>query len=116
MKSPQFLRPAFTRFYRLGVGKRGVVTSDYPARPYEPHPRFQGAPKVVGPCDGCGHCAAACPTNAITLDEKEVNISLALCLFCSDCAEACAPKALIMARDFELAVRDPMALEVHHER
>ena len=116
MKSPQFLRPAFTRFYRLGVGKRGVVTSEYPAQPYEPHIRFQGAPQVVGPCDGCGQCAAACPTDAITISEKEINISLALCIFCADCAEACELKAILMSRAFELAVHDPVALEVRHER
>ncbi|MEI6795945.1 MAG: 4Fe-4S binding protein [Methanomassiliicoccales archaeon] len=116
MKSPPFLRPAFTRFYRLGVGKRGVVTSEYPAESYVPHPRFLGAPQVVGPCDGCGQCAAACPTNAITISATEVRISLALCLFCSDCAEACEHKAILMSKDFELAVRDPLALEVRYER
>ena len=116
MKSPQFLKPAFTRFYRLGVAKRGVVTSDYPAQPYVPHERFVGAPQVVGACDGCGVCAAACPTEAITLGEKEVVISLALCIFCSECAEACHHKAIIMSKEFELAVRDPLALEVRYER
>jgi formate hydrogenlyase subunit 6/NADH:ubiquinone oxidoreductase subunit I len=116
MKSPGFLRPSFTRFYRLGVKKRGIVTSDYPAQPYEPHERFIGAPKVVAPCDGCGACAQACPTEAIAITDKEVVISLALCVFCSECAEACQHKAIVMSREFELAVRDPMSLEVSHER
>jgi formate hydrogenlyase subunit 6 len=116
MKQLGFLKPSFTRFYRLGVQKRGIVTSDYPAHPYDPHDRFIGAPKVVGTCDGCGACAKACPTEAITVSEKEVVISLALCVFCTECAEACQHKAIIMSKDFELAVKDPMALEVSYER
>jgi formate hydrogenlyase subunit 6 len=113
---PAFFRPAFTRFHRLGVGKRGIVTSDYPSRPYEPHDRFVGAPRFVGPCDGCMACVRACPADAITVEEKEVTISLALCVFCSGCAEACRDGAIVMSKDFELAVRDPLDLEVRHER
>jgi Ni,Fe-hydrogenase III small subunit/NAD-dependent dihydropyrimidine dehydrogenase PreA subunit len=54
---------------------------------------------------GCRDCAAACPTDAITIDSKGLRLDLGRCLFCTDCVEACPEQAIRYTQDFRLAAR-----------
>jgi Ni,Fe-hydrogenase III small subunit/ferredoxin len=67
--------------------------------------RFRGRPVIdLAKCaDGCRACAAACPTQAITVNGKPV-IDLGKCLFCTDCVRACPQQAISFSRDYRLAV------------
>lgn len=69
--------------------------------------RFRGLPVVdQSKCpSGCRDCAEACPTDAITIDGKELRLDLGRCLFCTDCVEACPEQAIRYTQDFRLAAR-----------
>lgn len=52
-------------------------------------------PVFVGECDGCGACAAACPFDAIRMEEGKPKFSE--CFGCSNCVAACS-KGVIAAK------------------
>jgi Ni,Fe-hydrogenase III small subunit/NAD-dependent dihydropyrimidine dehydrogenase PreA subunit len=84
--------------------RQGHRTFPYPERVPEMPDRFRGMPVVdMAKCpSGCGECADACPTNAIS---ESGAVDLGKCLFCTDCASACPEGALTYSPDFRLASR-----------
>ena len=54
---------------------------------------------------GCRDCAEACPTSAISIDDKGVRLDLGRCLFCSDCTQACPEGAIRYTQEYRLATR-----------
>jgi len=100
---------------------RPSVTEQYPEeRPKLPE-RYRGVPSLpVAPktglsrCIACGACARICPEHIITVtadkgetpkDRKpaQFDIDISRCMWCGLCTEVCPTRALIPARDFELA-------------
>jgi Ni,Fe-hydrogenase III small subunit/ferredoxin len=94
--------------------RQGHRTSKYPREAPVMPDRFRGVPAFdVAKCpEGCRACAEACPTTAITVDERGPAVDLGRCLFCTDCQEACAPGAITHGKDFRLAARAREALWV----
>lgn len=93
-------------------------TMKYPDGPAPPLPeRFRGRPVIdAEKCpQGCRHCADACPTQAIILDDKP-RIDLGRCLFCAECTDACPEEAIRYTREYRLAVRQPADLIVDPQR
>jgi Ni,Fe-hydrogenase III small subunit/ferredoxin len=76
--------------------------------------RFRGRPRIdATKCiDGCRACAAACPTQAITINGKPT-IDLGKCIFCTDCVRACPEDAISYTKDYRLAVmrREDLVIE-----
>jgi Ni,Fe-hydrogenase III small subunit/Pyruvate/2-oxoacid:ferredoxin oxidoreductase delta subunit len=70
--------------------------------------RFRGRPRIAESlCRAdCSICAQACPTDAITFDERGLVLDLGRCLFCDDCAQACPEKAITYSQEYRLAVRN----------
>jgi len=52
----------------------------------------------------CGRCEAVCPASAISRTGS-VQLDLGRCLFCGECARACAPGAIQFGAGFRLAAR-----------
>jgi formate hydrogenlyase subunit 6/NADH:ubiquinone oxidoreductase subunit I len=101
------------RTVRLGLRRRGVVTTSYPDIEHVPYEGFLGMTEVdTSHCDLLGRCAEACPTGAITLSGGSVRVDIGLCIFCAECVRACPRTAIRMTRMYELANKDRKALEV----
>ena len=79
--------------------------------------RFRGKLDVdPEKCTGCQVCAMVCPASVITMidlgtrkvGDRELPVKrplfdLATCIFCGECVDNCAFKALEMTKQFELA-------------
>jgi Ni,Fe-hydrogenase III small subunit/ferredoxin len=83
-------------------------TIPYPAQEPTLPDRFRGLPVVDSTkCpDGCRKCADACPTSAISIDERALRLDLGRCLFCTDCVEACPEGAISYSQNYRLATRE----------
>ncbi len=94
---------------RLQQGHRTLpFPSSVPALP----DRFRGRPTIdASKCpSGCRDCAEACPTDAITVDNRDVRLDLGRCLFCTDCVDACPERSIAYTQDHCLATRTRDAL------
>ncbi len=87
--------------------QQGYRTIAYPSQEPSLPVRFRGLPVVdSSKCpDGCRECVEACPTNAITIDDRGLRLDLGRCLFCTDCVEACPEGAILYNQDYRLATR-----------
>ncbi len=86
--------------------RQGYKTIAYPKGKLPLLPdRFRGLPQVDwSSCPPlCQSCADSCATKAI--DPAGKSIDLGLCLFCTDCMEACPQKAIKFTQEHRLAAR-----------
>jgi NADH-quinone oxidoreductase subunit I len=98
---------------------RPRVTEDYPARPANIQPRFNGSlvhlrdEDGLLKCTACLACQKACPTLAIPFiqgDEKRGRERRAVgyvwdssrCLFCALCVEACPFDAIVLGQEYSI--------------
>ncbi|UIL50754.1 MULTISPECIES: formate hydrogenlyase complex iron-sulfur subunit [Pantoea] len=93
------------------VLKTGTVTVAYPFKPLDLAANFRGKPQYnAQQCVGCGACANACPSNALTMTTADDGASLrwqlflGRCIFCARCEEVCPTAAIRLSSEFELAV------------
>jgi Ni,Fe-hydrogenase III small subunit/ferredoxin len=89
----------------LIVAKTGIVTKRewFPDLTPEAHglPAFSLQPCVAG----CRQCAAACPTEAVTVTGQGVLLDRGLCLGCNACVRVCPAGTLVPDRSVKTAVR-----------
>ena len=94
--------------------RQGHRTAPYPKAPPTVPPRLRGLPVLQpGKCPvGCGDCVSACPTAAITRDERGLALDMGRCLFCTDCTSACSHGAVSFSSDHKLVASSREALVV----
>jgi formate hydrogenlyase subunit 6/NADH:ubiquinone oxidoreductase subunit I len=101
------------------------VTQKYPFERTATPERLRG--KLVydpAKCSGCMLCVKDCPSNAIelvTIDRAAkrfvMRYHIDRCTYCSQCVENCRFECLGMdSKDWEMAVLDKKAFEVHYGR
>ena len=84
-------------------------TVAYPAADPVLPERFRGRPFIdANTCNACSGsqraaCCAVCPTQAISMTEKGLQLDMGLCIFCGACAKACPGNAIHFTRDWRLA-------------
>lgn len=87
--------------------QQGHRTSRYPAISPPLPDRYRGMPALDPKrcTEGCRECVEACPTEAVTVDERGPRLDMGRCLFCTDCMEACPTGALQLTKEYRLAAR-----------
>jgi len=98
----------------LARAHQGYRTVGFPNRPPVLPDRLRGRPQIdsVKCPDGCHICADVCPTDAIAVSEKGVQLDLGRCLFCPECERACPEGAIRFTMEHRLATssRDALVL------
>ncbi len=93
--------------------RQGYRTMPYPAGAPALPDRYRGKPQLdYSRCPaGCRACQEACPTEAITCQDRPA-LDMGRCLFCGDCAAVCPDGALRFTQEHRLAVwsRDDLVL------
>ena len=93
------------------IAKIGNSTIKYPFAPINQPDSYRGKPEhSLEQCIACGACAVTCPPDAIQMHASEKDgtttwsINYGRCIFCGRCEEACPIGALVLGKEFELAV------------
>lgn len=97
-------------------GKTGNVTvpGNYP---YKEVKKGSAIPISLANCNGCGHCASVCPTEAVTVTDNEVLTDADKCIMCMACVAKCPAQFRVLPPPIQEALTQKLSIfkEVHRE-
>ena len=97
-------------------GKTGNVTvpGNYP---YKEVKKGLTTPISLATCNGCGHCASACPTEAVTVTDKEVLTDADKCIMCMACVAKCPAQSRVLPPPIQEALTQKLSIfkDIHKE-
>ena len=64
--------------------------------PYKEVKKGSATPISLETCNGCGHCASVCPTEAVTVTDKEVLTDVDKCIMCMACVAKCPAQTRVL--------------------
>src|SRR5208283_4134653 len=87
-------------------------TVGFPKEPPALPDRLRGRPQIdSAKCPpNCSVCADVCPTDAISIKDKTLELDLGRCLFCPECERACPEGAIRFSTEYRLATSSREAL------
>jgi NADH-quinone oxidoreductase subunit I len=115
------LMVTFTNFLRT-IFLRNRATIQYPEEEREYSNRFRGVHILTKhedgtpKCTACYLCATICPADCIDIEADEhpnnriekvpvkFDIDMLRCVFCGYCVDACPEEAIIMSKEYDLAI------------
>ena len=70
-------------------------------------PQAIAEPVFLQQCDGCGHCAQACPVGIVSVQDGKASLAIdyAECDFCGACTQACKSGALDECIPMDIGLR-----------
>lgn len=85
--------------------RQGHRTISFPCGQPTLPDRFRGLPAIdQSKCpSGCRECVEVCPTDAIAINDRGLQLDLGRCIFCAECVQACPEKAIAFTQEFRLA-------------
>lgn len=107
----------------MALKKLGIENNSY--NPLPAPEGFRGKPEFdVKKCNGCEACVTACPSQAITVGERDgkkiFELFYGKCMFCAKCEEICPKNAIRLTNNFGLAVSSreeaKISIELDEER
>ena len=98
----------------LARAHQGHRTIGFPNQPPVLPDRLRGRPQIdTAKCpDGCRICHDVCPTDAITVNGKTIQLDLGRCLFCPECERVCPEGAIHFTTEYRLAASSRETLVV----
>ncbi len=97
-------------------GKTGTVTvpGNYP---YKEVKKSSATPISLATCNGCGHCASVCPTEAVTVTDKEVLTDVDKCIMCMACVSNCPAQSRVLPPPVREGLTQKLSIfkDIHRE-
>ncbi len=97
-------------------GKTGTIAvpGNYP---YKEVKKGSSTPISLATCNGCGHCACVCPTEAVTVTDKEVLTDADKCIMCMACVAKCPVQSRVLPPPIQEGLTQKLSVfkEVHRE-
>ena len=89
----------------LAGAQQKCRTIGFPKEPPVLPDRLRGRPEINSAicAPNCSVCAEVCPTDAIKVDARGVQIDLGRCLFCPECERTCPAGAIHFTTEYRLA-------------
>lgn len=85
--------------------------------PYKEVKKGSANPISLAACTGCGYCASVCPTEAVTLTDKEVLTDVDKCIMCMACAAKCPAHSRVLPPPIQEGLTQKLSLfkNIHRE-